>query len=124
MCILPENSPLFGPPSSTAGSPVKTTSSDDLGSILVSMAALKSCQINIRLTIRRFVSHDSNCPDNSDILPCKAALCCWPFNSCTVVVFSTSLHHFNNFEFHLAVPYDRVTTWNIDRHALQYLRGG
>ena len=91
MCILRENSSLFNPASSTADSPVETTLSDDLGSILVSMAALKSCQINFHLTVRRFISRDSNCPDNSDILPFKAGLCCWPVNCCTVVVLSASL---------------------------------
>ena len=119
MCILRENSFLFNPVSSTAESPVKTTLSDDLGSILVSMAALKSWQINFHLTVRCFISRDSSCPDNSDILPFKAALVA---GQSTAALLLFSQHHWkylHNFECYMAVPYHRITTW-LNRHLLDF----
>lgn len=56
----PENSYLLGPLSSTAASPEKTTLSVDFGCTLLSIADLKSNQINFRLTVRRFVSVESS----------------------------------------------------------------
>lgn len=56
----PENSSLLGPPSSTAASPEKTTLSVDFGCTLLSIADLKSNQINFHVTVRRFVSVGSS----------------------------------------------------------------